>query len=267
MKVVIHGTEMYLELARAFAGAQVELPAFKPNLHSPDDLPILTQLNLQFVMSAIAVVFSVSYLEANVNRWLHQLLNGELELTELNMPAAEVRLKANGGIKELQKAYPDLSSRDKLFGQVKLTEKVKLLYKTLGTQLPFDSDDISKRKLWNDLIGLQDLRNELIHLKPSFYESKRFLQFLRADKAERERLVAIPMTIVAIMSECVPVLAVNSDKNVIISGAILQYADIPFLETLMLGHDLSDEDRRVTLSRRPYSTGKFKKPKDHSRST
>lgn len=102
MTLRIYGSEMYLELARVFAGAKIAITDLKPNLRSSTDLPIATQAHLQFVMSAVAIIFSVSYLEAHVNRWLDELLNDRLEFTDRNAPP-DVKQNIAAGVQQLKK--------------------------------------------------------------------------------------------------------------------------------------------------------------------
>lgn len=71
------------------------------------------------------------------------------------------------------------------------------------------------------------------------------------DHTAREELVRVPTLMVALMSERLPVLDVNLTENAILSEAILVYADKPFFENLMLGHNYSDQERQKYLRRQP----------------
>lgn len=250
MTLRIYGSEMYLELARIFASAKVAINDLKPDLHSSTDLPIATQVHIQFVMSAVAIIFSVSYLEAHVNRWLDELLNDRLEFTNRNTPL-DVKPNITAGIQQLKAKYPGDKARNRLFKREELTEKIKLLYKTLGASLPFNSAHKADRLLWERLVELQNLRNELIHLKPEFLTSAEFMDYLKLDRTDREELIRVPTLMVALMSERLPVLDVNLTENVILSEAILIYADKPFFENIMLGHYYSDKERQKYMQRQP----------------
>jgi hypothetical protein len=241
---------MYLELARVFASATVGITQQKPDLQGSTDLPIATQVHIQFVMSAVTIIFGVSYLEAHVNRWLDELLNDRIDFTGKNLqPHIEQKLLA--GISELKTKYPGEQERNRLFGQEKLTDKIKLLYKTLDVSMPFSSSHPAERKLWENLINLQNLRNDLIHLKPGFLESPQFMDYLKMDRAKREELARVPTLIIALMSNHLPVVDFNLTENVILSEAMLLYADKPFFENMMLGHAYNEQERLKYLRRRP----------------
>ena len=246
MTLRIYGPEMYLEIARTFARAKVAIDP-KPDLQTPSDLPIATQLHIQLAISAVTIIFSVSYLEAHVNRWLDCLLNDQIDLT--NLPPS---IDLTDGIRQLKEKYPTDIERNKLFGRETLTEKIKRVYKTLGTPLPFDSGNKDIRLLWERLIKLQDLRNELIHLKPEFLSSSEFKDYLGLESADLEEVVRTPTIIAYLMSEQLPMMSdINLTENAILSGVCLTYADKPFFENLMLGMQYSAKDKQKYMRRQP----------------
>lgn len=252
MILPIYGPEMYLEFARAFATAKIGIEKPTPDLQGPNDLPKITQLNLQFLMSSAVVIYSVSFVEANVNRWLKELLGDKLVFNERNLPYAKERCKLQEGIIWLQRKYATGEEQEKLFRREPLTNKIKLVYKTLGVSPPFERDEKELRRLWQELIDLQDLRNDLIHLKPESLESERFKKFLFMDRVGRMKLVNVAVMIVYLMGERLPVVEINLSENALISEAFLLYADNPFLETLMLGANLTEEERGELLRRQPH---------------
>jgi hypothetical protein len=53
------------------------------------------------------------------------------------------------------------------------------------------------------------------------------------------------------MSNHLPVVDFNLTENVILSEAMLLYADKPFFENMMLGHAYNEQERLKYLRRRP----------------
>lgn len=252
MSYAIVAPEMYLEIARAFARCKVGIEKQKPDLKSVHDLPIATQANLQFAMTSLSIIYGVSYLEARINGLLEDVLAERVKFTQFNLPKAEKRDKVHANILAFQKKYADADKRDKLFKREPLTKKIKLIYRIFDQILPFESKNVFERKLWEQLIELQNLRNELIHLKPQFIGSKQFVQMMQMEGKEREEFVMVPVLITILLSKDLPLTSVNESENVLVSEAILMYQDNQFLENLMLGHPLSDEAKRKYLSRQPH---------------
>lgn len=249
MTLRIYGPQMYLELARSFSRAEIELKR-GPDLQTPDDLPVATQVHMQFVMTAATVIFSVSFLEGYVNQWFDQLLTTGLDLS----PAKHI-LKDIDQIYErirlLQDKYCTEEKRTELFRNTKLTEKIKELYRVFGTIPPYKSSDVRERKLWESLLELQALRNDLIHLKPEFLRSPKFMNFVQMDEQEREGLVGTTTVIAYLMTKQFPLIGDNFSENVLIAGATLTYANNHPFEEFLLGYEYSEEEKRQYLTRRP----------------
>jgi hypothetical protein len=247
----VYGPEMYLEMARAFARTKIALTELEFNLQSSNDLPIATQMNLQFVMTAVTAVFSVSFLEGYVNLWFDQLLNNGIDLSSMryNQQKTDFVLE---NVERLQVKYCAEGKRDNLFRREKLTEKIKELYRVFDAIPPYESSDAAVRRLWDQLIDLQNLRNDLIHLKPEFLRSPRLLDMLGLDGKGREDLVNVPTVIAHLMTEQLPIANVNLAENVLISEAVLIYANKHPLEEFLLGREYSAEEAQHFMTRQPH---------------
>ena len=227
----IAGSSMYLEMSRAFLDTDIELKKDK-DLESIDDIPFPAKANIKFVQFAGAVIFSISYLEAHVNHSLFEIFNDRIDLNKLKKYSSETDLKAN--FKELKEKFEDESSRNELFRYEKLTKKLNLLYNTYGLKRLSESPDEVDQRLWEDLNKLQHIRNELIHLKPDFVESKEFLEFYNSGEEDFKKRLSTPLYIVFKLQEDLPTIIPNLVENAIIEKLIFSYKGDAMREHLML---------------------------------
>lgn len=248
----IYAPEMYLELARAFARARVEVKE-TPELQSPHDLSAAVQLHLQFIMNCVVAIFGVAYIEAHVNRWLGLLLDDRIDTSALESLDVETRDRFLSGLQDLKHKFQPEAARRKLFKWTALKDKIKLLYRTIGATPLHEDMDTNRRRLWQDFCELEEHRNNLIHLKTEFVESTELIKLLSLESEARRQMAQVPATIMGLMVLDLPVGDVNVSENVLISNVMLEYADNPVLEVFMLGMEYTEDEKRKWLSRRPHS--------------
>ena len=246
MKVNIVASEMYLEVARAFTSAQIGIGKNSKGITNPNQLPLVIRMNMQFALNAIAITYSIAFLESYINTWLHGILFGDITeaLSKVNWPDNEQKTVSLGLIDEFREEYKDEDSHNLLFRRTKLTKKIKLLHKILVAEMPYESEHQSVRLLWEDLIKLEGLRNKLIHFTPDSFTSAELNEFVAMTPVERKKLVAVPAQMIDLMTYRLPVALINSQENVLIGDVLLKYRDHPFLEQFMFG--LNSEDDEVS---------------------
>ncbi|MEL7834279.1 hypothetical protein [Fodinibius sp. Rm-B-1B1-1] len=211
---------MYLEMSRALLDIDVELEKDK-NLNGIEDIPIPVKANLKFIQFSGSVIFSISYLEANINHSLSDIFKDRIKLQKIN--DQELRNKLAENFSNLKSKYDSEDSRNELFRYEKLTKKLNILYHTFDLTRLSESPDETDQRLWNDLNKLQDIRNELIHLKPDFVESEEFLDFFNTGEEEFKQRLRTPLFIVFKLHEDLPSIIPNLKENAIIEKLIFKY--------------------------------------------
>lgn len=238
MEIKIIATEMYLEVARAFASANIIVAeGNKWRATHSNQLPPIILANLRYAKNSIAIIFSYAFLEAYVNTWLHQMLLGNVpdELAKALWLDSKQKGKSLERIQEFREKYKDEKEREDLFRYKSLSDKIKLLHKLFIAKMPDKSEYKDVRKLWNDFKDLEKLRHRLVHYRPDSIPLDEFEKFIDLSPEELRRLVQISAHIIDQMINEVPTLLVNIGENVLIRDAALAYRDHPILEQFIFG--------------------------------
>ncbi len=229
------GPSMYLELSRALIDYEVEFRS-QPGLSSLEDIPIIVKINLKFLQFSCAVIFSISYLEAYINHALHDLINNRINLSSILNIDAKRRLQK--AMDHLKKKYPNEEARNKLYRDEKLTKKLNTLYTAYGITKLSESGEAVDQRLWHNLIKLQELRNQFMHLKPNFIESDEFKEFFNSSEKDFKDRLRTPLLIVYKLNEDLPIEIPNLVKNSVLEKVILRYAGDAMFEHLTLTETL-----------------------------
>jgi hypothetical protein len=128
----------------------------------------------------------------------------------------------------------DVNKREELFKREVLTKKINKLYRCFGLKLLSESPDKNDQILWENLEKLQNIRNELIHPKPTFIESEDFKEFFYQNEKEFKEKLFTPIKIRMKLFEGTPLFQPNAANNVILNKYIFYYKADAIFEHILL---------------------------------
>lgn len=234
-EVVINVGGMYLEMARALANPEIEINASETGITDPNDLPNITKVNIHFAYGATAIIMAVAALEAKVNTTARGIFDGEYD----NLPEeawsndSEIR-KAREALEGFKEEYGDSDDRVEFYRYTKLSKKVNLLYDAFSQTRPCDSSEDEVRHLWEEMVELEKIRNDLVHPKGEVLEDEEAWDLLDTEPEDIQRFVNVVAGIEFLMQENLPLLTINAAGNAVLERAILKYADQPMEEHVLL---------------------------------
>lgn len=245
-EVVINAGGMYLEMARALAQADVELSVSQTGITDPNDLPNITKVNIHFAYGATAIIMAVASLEAKVNGTARGIIEGQYdELPESAWSNEKDRQRAADALDDFKATYSDSDQRAGFYRYTKLSKKVNLLYDAFSQVRPCDSSKEGVRQLWEEMIKLEQVRNDLVHAKGESLEEKEAMGLLSTEPGEIRHFVNVVARIKVLMHQNLPMIMINATQNAVIEGAVLKYADKPMKEHILLTNTVyTDENRQ-----------------------
>jgi hypothetical protein len=231
MKQNLAVSAIYMEMSRGFLNQEIIFDNQK-GLNSINDIPELVKLNIKFSQFTGAIIFSISSLEGYINLKIFDILSNRFKLTKFkNQPNYNVIVN---NINSFKNKYSDAIKMEKLFKDEILTKKVNMLFKCFGLKLLCGSSDKKDQKIWYNLERLQNIRNELVHPKPNFIESKEFSEFFLQTDEEFHETLLTPMMIRAKLFDDTPVLQINKSRNVILDKYMFKYLGDAIKEHILL---------------------------------
>ncbi len=231
---------MYLEMSEGFINQGIQFKK-EENLNSETDIPEIVLTNIRFTQFAGAVIFSISSIEAFVNHIIFELLNKDFDLSIFETQDNFETIESN--ISDFTNSYKTVEKKEKLFKQEKLSKKINKLYKCFDLQLISERPEKAYRKVWEDFIVLQNIRNELIHPKPEFINSNMFLKFINLKESDFKSLLQSPIILRHLLFEDTPLFQTNLGHNSIIKRYILEYkANVIFEHVLLTGTEYNFEN-------------------------
>lgn len=234
-EVVINTGGMYLEMARALANPEIEIDASETGIADPNDLPNITKVNIHFAYGATAIIMAISSLEAKVNATARGIFDGKYD--DLPEQAwsddSEVRA-AREALEDFKQEYGDADDRIEFYRYTKLSKKVNLLYDAFFQTRPCDSPEDGIRQLWEEMIELEKLRNDLVHPKGEVLEDEEAWGLLDTEPEDIQNFVNVVARIEVLMQDNLPLLTINAGGNAVLGGAVLKYADQPMEEHVLL---------------------------------
>lgn len=236
---------MYLEMARALAQSQIEVNPSETGVNDPNQLPNITKVNIHFAYSACAVIIAMASLEAKVNATARGIFDGEYgELANAKGFDQEKIESALDNLNSFRSEYGSDNSRKDFYRYTKLTKKINLLYDAFGQTRLCDSGDKEVRKIWEKLIDLEDLRNNLVHPKGEALEEHEAFGLLDLEPKEVKKSIEVVAAVFGLLEKGLPIMTANLAGNAVIGGIAIQYADDPMMEHLMLtGTQYTPENR------------------------
>ena len=250
-EVVINAGGMYLEMARALAQADVELSVSQTGITDPNDLPNITKVNIHFAYGATAIIMAVASLEAKVNGTARGIFEGQYDkLPESGWSDEQDRQRAAAALDDFKATYADDDERIEFYKYTKLSKKVNLLYDAFSQTRPCDSSKDGIRQLWEEMIELEQVRNDLVHAKGESLEDKDAMGLLSTEPHEIKRFVNVVARIEVLMQQNLPMIMINANENAVIEGAVLKYADKPMDEHILLTNTIYTPENRQRFGTR-----------------
>jgi len=226
---------MYLEIARVMADARIQINATETGLKGPNDLPNITKANIHFAYASTAIIMAIASLEAHVNGIARNIIEGKYDdIEQVRFGSEKELMRVRKLLQKFKEKYRNEEDLEKFYRYTKLTKKVNLLFEAFGKDRICDSSDEDERLIWESLVQLVDVRDNLVHPKGQVLEDNDLFGLIKKERSEILELVNIIAHILAIMSEDLPVIIDSLVENVILDKALLSYVNHPIGEHVML---------------------------------